>query len=369
MRWTVFASLAALAAAVIPPTPVVPESLSAALRQRIAIWARVDGHFGVSASVILAGGAQWSGAAGLAASGEAMRVDHLVQIASITKTMTAAVVLQLVDDGILRLDDPVGRWLPAIPNVDPAISIRQLLNHSSGVADYTDEAALGHAIAGDPGHVFTPPELLRFVGVPRFPPGAATEYTNTAFLVLGQIVERTTGRDIVEVYRQRLWEPLDLTDVFMPGFGDPPAPVAAALRAGSVVNPLDEPARITVGHSAFGLLSNAATVAKWGRALFSCHLVSPAMQREMRTLTPAPGSIPGETGVGLGIRSYGYFERTQLGHSGGAAFGSSLLLFDPASGVTVAVLMNQAANANHFTLAPALLEIAASASRSLHAAD
>ena len=83
------------------------------------------------------------------------------------------------------------------------------------------------------------------------------------------------------------------------------------------------------------------------------------MQREMRRLVPAAGNIPGESGVGLGIRGYGYLGRTQVGHSGGSPFGSSLLLFDPTSNVTVVVLTNQGSSADHFELAPALLEIAA----------
>lgn len=78
----------------------------------------------------------------------------------------------------------------------------------------------------------------------------------------------------------------------------------------------------------------------------------------MRTLVPAAGNIPGETGAGLSIRAYHYLDRTQYGHSGGATAGSSLLLHDPDSGVTVVVIMNQGGGAEHFTLAPRLLEIA-----------
>jgi len=82
------------------------------------------------------------------------------------------------------------------------------------------------------------------------------------------------------------------------------------------------------------------------------------MQTQMRRLVPAAGNIPGETGAGLGIRSYQYLGRIQYGHSGGSSFGSSLLLFDPESGVTVVVAMNQRGGADHFVLAPRLLELA-----------
>jgi CubicO group peptidase (beta-lactamase class C family) len=115
---------------------------------------------------------------------------------------------------------------------------------------------------------------------------------------------------------------------------------------------------LTIGNSALGLLSNARTMARWGHELFAGTVLSARGQEEMRTLVPAAGNIPGESGAGLGIRGYAYLGRTQLGHSGGAPLGSSLLLHDPSTRVTVVVIMNQGQGADHFSLAPGLLEIA-----------
>jgi D-alanyl-D-alanine carboxypeptidase len=338
--------------------PAVPEAMATTLQSALDAWARVPGHRGVTAAVVLADGAPWSGAAGIAAAGEPMRVDHLVGIASITKTMTAAVILQLVDDGVLRLDDPLERWIGPIANVDPAITLRQLLNHTAGLANYTLSAALGAAIAADYGRRFTAEELLAFVGPASFAPGERTEYTNTAFLLLGLVAERATGRPIVELYRQRLWAPLALTAVFMPGIDDPPGPVAVAAGRGGVFAPLDQLSLLSIGQAAFGLYADASTVAAWGHALFAGTVLSAERQAEMRDLVPAAGNILGESGAGLGIRGYRYLDRPQFGHSGGMAFGSSLLVFDPESGITVAVLMNQGHGAGHFALAPQLLDLA-----------
>jgi D-alanyl-D-alanine carboxypeptidase len=339
-------------------TAAVPEAVATTLQAALDVWARVPGHRGVTAAVVLADGAAWTGAAGLAGPDEPLRPDHLIGVASITKTMTAAVILQLVDEGVLRLDDPVGRWLDPREHVDSGITLRQLLTHTNGLANYTLSAALGAAIDADHGHLFTVDELLAFVGPASFPPGERTEYTNTAFLLLGLIAERATGRPIAELYRQRLWTPLALTGVFMPGIDDPPGPVAVAAGRGGVFAPLDQLSLLSIGQAAFGLYADAATIASWGHAFFSGTVVSPERQAEMRELVPAAGNIPGETGAGLGVRGYHYLDRPQIGHSGGMAFGSSLLLFDPASGVTVVVLMNQGQNAGHFLLAPQLLEIA-----------
>jgi D-alanyl-D-alanine carboxypeptidase len=274
--------------------------------------------------------------------------------------MTAAVVLQLVDEGVLRLDDPVNRWLSVPRHVDASITVRQLLNHTSGVANYTGTPELRAAIGADGARVFSPETLLSFVGPPVGPPGGITHYTNTSFLLLGLVAERATGRTILDLYRQRLWAPLGLQEIFLPGLEDPPRPVAPALAAEEVVAPIAHMSVLSIGHSAFGLLASARDIARWGHALFAGQVVSAEMQAAMRELVPAAGNIPGESGAGLGIRSYGYFDRVQYGHSGGAAFGSSLLLHDPSSRVTVAVLMNQGQRAGHFDLAPRLLQIAAS---------
>jgi D-alanyl-D-alanine carboxypeptidase len=98
-----------------------------------------------------------------------------------------------------------------------------------------------------------------------------------------------------------------------------------------------------------------------GRALFTGEVFGEDMQALMLDFVPAAGNIRGEPGAGLGIRKYSYLGREQWGHSGGSPAGSSLLFFDPDSGVTVAVLMNQGRGAEHFTLAPRLLSIATSA--------
>jgi D-alanyl-D-alanine carboxypeptidase len=334
-------------------------SLREQLKAAIDSWAATAGHEGVSASVVFPDGSQWTGVAGNVGGSAPLLPEHLIWVASLTKTMTGAIILQLADENALDLDDPLSRWLPARPNVDPAITLRQLLNHTNGLDNYTNSEALSAAAAAAPTKVFTANELLAFIGPPHFPPGTRTEYTNTAFVLLGQVAEAVTGRSIVDLYHRRLWDPLGLTEIFLPGYEPPAGPVAPALSAAGVVAPLDHLSLLSTGNSAFGLLSNARTLARWGNQLFTGHVISDLMQQQMRTLVPAAGNIPGESGAGLGIRSYDYLGRTEIGHSGGCPYGSSLLLHDPETRVTVVVLMNQGQGADHYTLAPRLLEIAA----------
>lgn len=335
----------------VPAAPALLEALEA--------WASVPRHIGASASVILASGAQWNSAVGRATADEPLTPDHRMAIASITKTMTGAVVLTLVDEGVLRLDDPISRWLEPMRNISGTITLRQLLNHTNGLANYPDSVALQRAVTADFSRVFTAREVLSYVGPPVAPPGVRTQYTNTAFLLLGLVAESATGRSIIDLYHQRLWAPLGLEEIFFPGYEDASEPVAHSFGVNGVFAPMTRISQLTTGNTAGGLFATARTVAAWGHALFTGPLLSPELREQMRVLEPAAGNIPGESGTGLGIRGYGYFDRVQYGHSGGGGFGSSLLLHDPATGITVAVVMNQAQGADHFELAPHLLQIAA----------
>jgi len=137
------------------------------MTQLLNTWASGPGHHGVSAAAVFADGTVWSAAAGRAGLSESLQQSHLIAIGSITKTMTAAIVLQLAAEGRLGLDDPIAKHLPPRLYVSPDITIRQLLNHTSGVANYTGTSGLSQLIAASPGHVFTADELLNVIGPPR----------------------------------------------------------------------------------------------------------------------------------------------------------------------------------------------------------
>jgi len=342
------------------PVVAQPPELRASLDQALLDWAEIPRHRGVSAAVVFPNGTEWTGVAGVEAAAVPLRSDHLIWIASITKTMTGAVILQLVEEDRLGLDDPVSRWLPAMPNIDPQITVRQLLDHSNGLANYTANQELWAQANAEVGRRFTADELLAHVGPPAFERGERTQYTNTAFVLLGRIAEEVTGLTLPQLWTGRLFEPLGLTGIFLPGLQDPPGPVATAWinRVTDEARPLDHLSVLSLGSWAFGLFADAPTVARWGRALFAGNVLGPEMRSEMVQMRPAAGNIPGESGTGLGIRGYGYLDREQWGHSGGSPFGSSLLLHDPETRITVAVLMNQGGGGDHFDLAPKLLEIA-----------
>ena len=133
--------------------------------------------------------------------------DTHFRIASNTKTMTAAVILQLAQEGKLRLSDPVSKYVPGVPNGDN-ITIAQLLEMRSGLYNYTDAPQLSASIDRDPTKVWTPAELLMmaFVHPPNFPPGTKYEYCNTNYALLGLVIEKVDGEPLATAIQQRLFD-------------------------------------------------------------------------------------------------------------------------------------------------------------------
>jgi D-alanyl-D-alanine carboxypeptidase len=343
-----------------------PATSTAALQGLLDAWASAPVHMGVSAAVVRSDASLWSGASGLARTGEALRPDHQIAVGSITKTVSAALVLQLSQEGRLRLDDTVGSWLGGIRYVPPQVTLRQLMNHTCGLANYTENPAFPAAISADAARRFAPLELLElFLGPPVSAPGARTQYTNTAFVVLGLAAEAAGGHPIAAQWRERFFGPLGLREVFLPP--DEPARGAVANAWVGSASATDEtdPLRNVAGFSsrwaAFGLVASPRDVARWSQKLFAGGVLEPATRQQMLQFVPAAGTIPQETGSGLGVRRYLYGNREQWGHSGASPEGSSIVLHEPASGLTVAVAMNQSPAthaSSHFALVGQLLAAA-----------
>src|SRR4029450_1018838 len=125
------------------------------------------------------------------------RADTHFRIASNTKTMTAAVIVLLAQEGKLSLDDPVSKYVPGVPNGDN-ITIDELLKMRSGLYNYTNAPELAATVHRDPTKVWNPEELLAiaFARPPNFPPGTAYEYNNTNYTLLGLIAEKVDGQSL-----------------------------------------------------------------------------------------------------------------------------------------------------------------------------
>ncbi|AHH96507.1 serine hydrolase domain-containing protein [Kutzneria albida] len=241
--------------------------------------------------------------------------DTHFRIGSYTKMFTATVVLQLVGEGRLSLEDTVDRWLPGLVtgngNDGTKITVRQLLQHTSGLPEYTRAMDfLGNKEGFEANRLrgFTDRQLvamaLRYP--PDFTPGSSWAYSNTNFVLAGMIIKRITGQDWQHEVRERIIEPLDLDNTSAP-HNDPrvPQPHAVGYQRFSpdgqdidatVLNP-------SWGDAAGAIISDTADANKFLRALASGKVLRPAQLAEMRRTVPAHLFDKGWPGVqyGLGI--------------------------------------------------------------------
>ncbi|MGV9761145.1 serine hydrolase domain-containing protein [Streptomyces tricolor] len=275
------------------------------------------------------------GAAGVAdrSTGTPMRPGLKFRAGSITKTFTATVVLQLVAERRLRLDDTVHTLLPDQVRADNALSgapitVRQLLNHTSGLYDYID-GLFPRFRALDQ---YWPRDQLIGIGLaqPRyFPvPGTRFRYSNTNYLLLDLIVERITDRDLRTNLERRVFAPLKLRDTAYPlagtaidgahahGYADvspllPDAPDATRFDV-TAISPSE------AGASG-ALVTTAADVARFYRYLLQGRLLPPELLRQMLSDTvPTTGSAPPAVGYGLGVYVYATDCGLAYGHGGSA---------------------------------------------------
>jgi D-alanyl-D-alanine carboxypeptidase len=263
---------------------------------------------GVPGAVVLAAGPRstWAKAAGVAdlSTGAPITPDHRFRIGSVTKTFVATVVLQLVGEGALALDDEVG-------SIAEGVTLRQLLNHTSGVPDhYTDLDSLFEPYRQDPAYrpSLTPRAALEFVHArPRlFPAGTGWSYSNGSYIVLGLIVEETTGATLREELRRRIVEPLGLEATDLPDDVPPPDDLARGYLApdnpflpGPGPSPVDVTDIQPFGWGGGEMVSTVRDVARFLEALLGGELLSPSLRAEL--LTTVASDWEESEGYGLGI--------------------------------------------------------------------
>jgi D-alanyl-D-alanine carboxypeptidase len=240
------------------------------------------------------------------------------RVGSITKTFVAVVVLQLVDEHRIRLGDTVERWLPGLVPDGGRITVRELLGHRSGLADYAGDAAFVRETLAQPRRLWRPRELVRvaLADGPVARPGERFAYASTNYVLLGMIVERATGASLERQLRDRIFVPLGLEDTsFAPGqrfrdrYAHGYAPSEHDGLVGSLATARD---RSTVGTSwawaAGSIVSTASDLSRFLGALLQGRLLPPRLLELMR---PEPGAR-----YGLGLAAFRTPCGTAIGHTG-----------------------------------------------------
>jgi D-alanyl-D-alanine carboxypeptidase len=315
-----------------------PVSGAVAAELQAVMDTSANGH-GLTATLITPGGT-WSGATGFAAGDRAMTPDDQMAIASITKTIVAAQVMQLVEAGELSLDDLAADRLPPDLEFDTnGARIVDLLSMRSGIPQWVIDP---EALAKDPLHLWTAEEKLATVAPERGPVGQDWDYTDTNYLLLGLIIQQVTDRSVVKVLRSGVlggdgYERL----IYQPG-ERPTEPMALTVEPGATEafkkggGYLPSLAMVTVFSTAGGMASDSMSIARWFRSLCGGRVVSPASLEAMTDFDELPGY-----GLGIIDRSGEYWPGSgALGHKGSNTT-VALCFQDPGSVVVVL------ANAEH----------------------
>jgi D-alanyl-D-alanine carboxypeptidase len=291
-------------------------------------------------------------AAGMAdrEAGREMRPHHLFRVASVTKTFTAASILRLYEQGRLGLDDPIARHLPAeyvtvLRNDGYAvddITVRHLLTHTSGIFDYATDPRYFEVVLGDPTHRWTRMEQVRAAmewGQPRFAPGAGYHYSDTGYILLGEMIERLTGTPMGTAFRTLLnYERLGLDETYLETLEPAPPGTELSHPYFGDMDALGVDASVDL-YGGGGLVSSTEDLARFYRALLRGEVFERAETlRVMMTVPATNRDAPGGPyAMALQSRTIGGHEC--WGHTG---FWGTSAYHCPGPDVTVVRHYNQA---------------------------
>lgn len=262
--------------------------------------------------------------------------NTVYRIGSITKQFTAAAILLLLEDGKLKLDDPLTEFLPEYPVSGCPITLRHLLQHTSGVKDFTRLPAYRKEL---PIRVSQDDVLNRFQSLPlNFEPGNEHRYCNSGYFLLGMVVEKASGKSYREFVEKRLFEPLELKHSYCETHGRIiPGRAAGYSRLFTVVwNSPYINMKQTVG--AGNLASTVGDLLVWQQALVAHRLLTADSSQLMKTKGKLADGKPFSYGLGISIRKLG--NRDVIRHGGGINGFRADLAYYPESGYTIAVLSN-----------------------------
>ena len=300
--------------------------------------------------------------------GERMTTAMAFGLASISKTFTAAVVMGLINEGRLKLDEPVAPLLPAY-TLDPDITVRMLLDHTSGLPDFYYGKGIDQAL-GDTAAIWTAPQSWSFMPKVRWTPGTVWYYSNANYLLLGELVREVTGQTIARQIRSRLLAPLGLTTTWFQGVEQGRAQLPSSYtvkprRYGPPFIKLVAPPTlvmpfasvVTASGAAGSMAGTALDTARWMAALAGGHILPPATVQTMLEDEAVTIGLGSPLAYGLGISTVQLAGQVANGHSGRFLGVRNVVRYLPAAGLTIAVLTNQG-DVDPMRVAASLLAIA-----------
>lgn len=293
------------------------------------------------------------------ATGAPMQTDFHHRIGSVTKTFTVTAVLQLVDQGLVGLDDPIGDYVDGVPRGD-VITLRELARMQSGLPNFSSNPAFAEALESDPYREFPPSELLGYAfSQPMvLEPGQGFLYCNTNTVLLGLLVEKVSGQPLHDYIRDHITAPLGLSSTIFPtdnAFPSPHAQGYTNLTAdGSVTTATDW--NPSWGWSAGAMISTLPDMRLWAESLAQGTLLTPQTQAQRLQTVNRDGS-PEPTGYGVGLFNAGGW----IGHNGSLPGYQTVSVYFPEQNRTLVIFTNTDINADggepSTALAKAITEI------------
>jgi D-alanyl-D-alanine carboxypeptidase len=304
------------------------------------------------------------------------------RIASNTKTMTAALIVLLAQDGKLKLTDPVAAWVPDVPNGEN-ITIAELLKMRTGLYGYSADPELSTMMDATPSRAWTPQEVLAiaFRHPPQFAPDAEYEYSNTNYALLGLVAEKVGGQPLAQQFQERLFGPVGLEQTSLPAIDDTvipspyshgymyggsfyaladnpyPADMQAAAKAGTL-KPIDYTNQnSSYATAAGGAISTADDLATWMKALVSGKVFNADYQQQWLTSLQAedPAAPDGQK-YGYGISYQRFGPNAAMYYHGGELPGfNSFMGYDPDNDVALVIWTNLTLSPDGQTTAQAML--------------
>jgi len=277
-----------------------------------------------------------------------MDSDMLFGLASVSKTYIAALAVQLEAEGLLSVDDPIGKWIPDLGRIDRNIPIRLLLNHTSGLYRYQQKPEFLAAVSAQPDRIGKPREILQeFQGEPECQPGQCFGESAMDYILLGMVIEKATGSTVSSQLTNCFFKPLGLVHTFL--YPEQVYPVKKMAHMWWHVNGTGEPvdvvesagelpqASLWSGVWTSGAIhATAEDLARFTKALFEGRIIQPDALEEM--LTPGPELFP-DAHYGYSVIIEKIDGRIVYWHTGGAGY-SSVYFYVPENGISIAVLGN-----------------------------
>ena len=287
----------------------------------------------ISASLYISDRCFWEGAAGGTKQDPDVPVDSdmLFGFGSITKTFVASIVLQLVEEKKLDLEDPLGKWLPQYPNIDANITVRQLLNHGSGLDDFFGGESYRSKLEADLNRVWLPEETLKYVGPPPDIGSAPPKYSNTNYILLGMIIEAITGNSLEHELQSRITDPLQMDSTYLPKQDFNPERWADSTKLSSSL--------FSSVWAAGAIASTPRDIAKWSHTLHSGNFLQPASLESMR-ITELRRIEGREIPMGLGVWKFERDGKIGWWHGGGFNPFLSATFYMPEFDLSVAYSFN-----------------------------